>query len=218
MGYTKNVVQVEKDIEKKISDNIFKSANMTILENAKENADKINLARVVNSANPCSFCTSHAKEFRVGDKECSKASEFHSGCRCQLIVKTKTVKRKKGGIEYRKERNKMTDGEKKTADVFESFGYHVVTLKEVGSNPKNIDFLIDRKLVEHKNVTSLSSLKSQLNRSRKKFYVLKVRKHRHAITDIGSEVGEKEIIEFCQGWKKDIDIIYFIHNDKIIII
>ena len=221
MGFKKDVEQVKKDIERKISDSIYESANLTILKNAEDEKEKINLARVVNSTHPCPYCASHAKIFRVDDKESSHASEFHSGCRCQLVVSSKTfktIKKKKGNVVYKKPRDKMTEGEQKSVDVFNSFGYQVVTLEEDPKRKKNIDFLVNGKLVEHKNVTSLSSLKSQITRSRKKFYVLRVRKHRHVMTFLGSDVEKSKIIKYCHKVKLDYETFYLIFGEKIIII
>lgn len=218
MGFKKDVEQVKKDIERKISDNIYKSANLTILQNAENEKEKINLARVVNSSNPCPYCASHAKVFRVKDKESSHASEFHSGCKCQLVGSSRTIKKKKGGIKYIKQRERLTAGEIQAVDVFMALGYQVVTLEEDSSKPKNIDFLVNGKLIEHKNVTSRSSLISQIGRSRKKFYILKIRKHRHVITFLGEDVDRSMVINYCQKNKRNYETFYLIFGEKMIII
>ena len=98
-------------------------------------------------------------------------------------------------VKYIKSEEALTDNEKKAVNVLINNGIKVVVNEQDDGKPVNIDFSINGRQIEHKNVTSDSSVSSQINRGRSQFFRAKESPATLIFTDTGSKVSNGEIYE-----------------------
>lgn len=123
---------------------------------------------------------------------------------------------KPADVKYFKEREKLTEDEKNAVDVLRSNGFKVVVNEQDDSKPSNIDFKINNKFVEHKNVTSDSSVSSQINRGRRQFYRTKNSPVTLIFTDNGSRISDEEIIKSIKSRIHKDEEWMVVYGDRIL--
>lgn len=89
MEYKANPDRVFDNINRALGDAIQTAIIGGLFYACKQYKKKPKLMRVQHSSTACPLCQSHCGEFSVDEFETSKASEFHRGCRCKLIVSWK---------------------------------------------------------------------------------------------------------------------------------
>jgi hypothetical protein len=98
-------------------------------------------------------------------------------------------------VKYIKSEEALTENEKKAVNVLSNNGIKVIVNEQNDGKPVNIDFSINGRQIEHKNVTSDSSVSSQINRGRSQFFRAKESPATLIFTDTGSKVSNGEIYE-----------------------
>lgn len=98
-------------------------------------------------------------------------------------------------VKYIKSEEALTENEKKAVNVLSNNGIKVIVNEQNDGKPVNIDFSINGRQVEHKNVTSESSVSSQINRGRSQFFRAKESPATLIFTDTGSKISNDEIYE-----------------------
>ena len=116
-------------------------------------------------------------------------------------------------IDYKRLRKDLTDDEKDAIDWLSNQGICIVVRFEDPQAKKNIDFEINGKLYEHKNVTNLSSVSNQIGRSREKFYTLGINEMKHVLTLNNRTISEEEIIRKLKEKVKDNEEILVVLSE-----
>ena len=98
-------------------------------------------------------------------------------------------------VKYIKSEEALTENEKKAVNVLSNNGIKVIVNEQNDGKPVNIDFSINGRQIEHKNVTSDSSVSSQINRGRSQFFRAKESPATLIFTDTDSKVSNGEIYE-----------------------
>ena len=88
-------------------------------------------------------------------------------------------------------RDSLNDSERLAVDVLVDYGFKVKPLKELDEQ-KNIDFEVNNKLIECKNITSKTSAHSQTRRARIKFCMLNIEERIYIFTDVTQSLSHKE--------------------------
>lgn len=89
MEYKANPEAAFENINRALGDAIQTAIIGGLFYACKQYKKKPKLMRVQHSSTACPLCQSPCGEFSVDEFETSKASEFHRGCRCKLIVSWK---------------------------------------------------------------------------------------------------------------------------------
>lgn len=206
MAYKKQPEKTIRGQMSKANDKAVKAYNLTTRENILNDPT---CPRVERVARPgcCSFCDSKAGFY---SRPCEDNAHSHRDCKCVEIPRFNN-----GSVKYRKPSYKLNDDEKMAINTLVDYGYSILALEEEGNRRKNIDFVVNRKLVEHKNVTSRSSIKTQLGRSRKKFFLLRVSKPRTILTMNRSSIPFEEVVKYCNIYKRENETICLVYENRI---
>ena len=119
-------------------------------------------------------------------------------------------------VKYIKPREALTSNEKRAVDVLINNGIKVIVNEQDDGKPVNIDFSIKGKYVEHKNVTSDSSVSTQINRGRKQFFKIKESPATLIFTDEGAKVSDSEILESIKNRIHEGEEWMFVRGDAIV--
>ena len=119
-------------------------------------------------------------------------------------------------VKYIKPREALTSNEKRAVDVLVNNGIKVIVNEQDDGKPVNIDFSIKGKYVEHKNVTSDSSVSTQINRGRKQFFKIKESPATLIFTDEGAKVSDSEILESIKKRIHEGEEWMFVRGDAIV--
>ena len=131
----------------------------------------------------------------------------------------KEVQKCKGGeADYsEKNRNALNDSEQLAVDVLVDYGFKVKPLKELDEQ-KNIDFEVNSKLIECKNITSKTSAHSQTRRARIKFCILNIKERIYIFTDIEQSLSYKEFKSYIRKETRKGETSYAVINDKLYVL
>ena len=152
MEYQANPDAVFENINRALGDAIQTAIIGGLFYACKQYKKKPKLMRVQHSSTACPLCQSHCGEYSVDEFETSKASEFHRGCRCKLIVSwkeessTEPTEKPKLSIE---DGCKLKAKEKDVANIYVASGKNVTALKPSGKK-RTPDFVIDGERAELK--------------------------------------------------------------------
>lgn len=207
MTYKKQPEKTIKGQMSKANDKAVKAYNLTTRENILNDPTCPKIERVARPG-CCSFCDSKAGFYSRPSED---NEHSHRDCKCVEIPRLKN-----GCIKYTKPRGKLTSGEKIAVDTFKDYGYSIITLNEIPDAKANLDFIINKKLYEHKNVTSESSVSSQINRARKKFMIIRGIKPRYIFTSDGAKVKDEVLINAIAKRVHKGERALFVSNGMII--
>ena len=131
----------------------------------------------------------------------------------------KEVQKCKGGeADYsEKNRDALNDSEQLAVDVLVDYGFKVKPLKELDEQ-KNIDFEVNSKLIECKNITSKTSAHSQTRRARIKFCILNIKERIYIFTDIEQSLSYKEFKSYIRKETRKGETSYAVINDKLYVL
>ena len=131
----------------------------------------------------------------------------------------KEVQKCKGGeADYsEKNRDALNDSEQLAVDVLVDYGFKVKPLKELDEQ-KNIDFEVNSKLIECKNITSKTSAHSQTRRARIKFCILNIEERIYIFTDIEQSLSYKEFKSYIRKETRKGETSYAVINDKLYVL
>ena len=131
----------------------------------------------------------------------------------------KEVQKCEGGeADYsEKNRDALNDSEQLAVDVLVDYGFKVKPLKELDEQ-KNIDFEVNSKLIECKNITSKTSAHSQTRRARIKFCILNIKERIYIFTDIEQSLSYKEFKSYIRKETRKGETSYAVINDKLYVL
>ena len=131
----------------------------------------------------------------------------------------KEVQKCKGGeADYsEKNRDALNDSEQLAVDVLVDYGFKVKPLKELDEQ-KNIDFEVNNKLIECKNITSKTSAHSQTRRARIKFCMLNIEERIYIFTDVTQSLSHKEFRNYIRKETRKGETSYAVIDGRLYVL
>ena len=123
-----------------------------------------------------------------------------------------------GKVDYsEKFRDSLNDSEQLAVDVLVDYGFKVKPLKELNEQ-KNIDFEVNSKLIECKNITSKTSAHSQTRRARIKFCMLNIEERIYIFTDVTQSLSHKEFRNYIRKETRKGETSYAVIDGRLYVL
>ena len=123
-----------------------------------------------------------------------------------------------GKVDYsEKFRDSLNDSEQLAVDVLVDYGFKVKPLKELDEQ-KNIDFEVNNKLIECKNITSKTSAHSQTRRARIKFCMLNIEERIYIFTDVTQSLSHKEFRNYIRKETRKGETSYAVIDGRLYVL